>query len=100
MKAALVCDKPVLGMALKGQMYYYWGDWVPQANGSPAAPKAANTARLQNYDTTSPKCPNGNPAWWYAEFNGNVTMRTADGGTVTDELALTSTERELPCGPA
>ncbi len=98
-KAALRCDKPVSEMTLNGQMYYWNGFWY-SASGSESNTRNAGKKILRNYDTTSPQCANGDATSWYGYFSGTVSLPEAGGGTVTDELELSSTEAELPCGPA
>lgn len=98
-KAALYCEKPVQSLTLTGQMYYYWGGWLPFSSGEKSMTTKKEDTVLRNYDTTSPKCPNADNTWWYGYFDGTITMKKAGGGTTTKHLSRYSTEKELPCGP-
>lgn len=96
-KARVNCGTPVASISLTGEMYYYWGDWLPQVGSPISSSQNFNMPTLTNDRTSTAPCPNENPTWWYGEFNA-VVEPIRGGDTFT--LALTSTEDELHCGPS
>lgn len=96
-KARVNCSTPVASISLTGEMYYYWGDWLPQVGSPISHSQNFNMPTLTNDRTSSAPCPNANPTWWYAEFN--AVVEPVRGGE-TFPLSLTSSEAELNCGPS
>lgn len=96
-KARVNCTTQVASISLTGEMFYCWGDWLPQSGSPISHSQNFNMPTLTNDRTTTAPCPNGDSTWWYAEFN--AVVEPVRGGE-TFPLSLTSSEAELQCGPS
>ncbi|QUH05394.1 hypothetical protein HUO13_35570 [Saccharopolyspora erythraea] len=95
-KASVNCTTPVDHIEITGEMYYYWGDWLPQSGSPISFAQNWGASTLGNDRTSSAPCSSQSPTWWYGEFHA---LMTPVAGAKPQPLSLTSTSNEIPCAP-
>ncbi|MBB5153819.1 hypothetical protein BJ970_001353 [Saccharopolyspora phatthalungensis] len=95
-KASVNCTTPVRHIEITGEMFYYWGDWLPQSGSEISFAQNWDSPTLANDRTSSPPCSSPSPTWWYGEFNA---IMIPVEGAAPQKLALTTTSKEIPCAP-